>query len=159
MWESELQLLTCTTACSNAGSLTHWMIEPISSQTLCCVLNPLSHSGNSGILSFYISTNNPIRKVKWSPAPTRFTEIEVPSHAGKGGELEHPRSLQSTSHSWTQLPHLLSKNRAPPLKQLYSQYLLWCLAPSKHSVWMNEKPLSLGIEPGCICITIYKLFG
>ena len=39
-----------TTACSNAGSLAHWVrpgIEPKSSWAFCWVLNPLSHSGNS----------------------------------------------------------------------------------------------------------------
>ena len=39
-----------TAACSDAGSLTHRAspgIEPESSWTLCWVLNPLSHSGNS----------------------------------------------------------------------------------------------------------------
>ena len=46
--ESELQLLAYSH--SNARSLTHWMrsgIKPTSSRTLCQVLNPLSHSGNS----------------------------------------------------------------------------------------------------------------
>ena len=41
---------TCTTACKNAGSLTHWAspgIEPASSWTLCLFLNLLSHKGNS----------------------------------------------------------------------------------------------------------------
>ena len=40
-------------ACGNARSLTHWMwpgMEPESSWTLCWVLNPLSHNGNSLIL-------------------------------------------------------------------------------------------------------------
>ena len=39
-----------TTAGGNTGSLSHWArpeIEPVSSQRLCCVLNPLSHNGNS----------------------------------------------------------------------------------------------------------------
>ena len=37
-------------ACNNARSLLHWSkpgIEPASSWTLCCVLNPLSHNRNS----------------------------------------------------------------------------------------------------------------
>ena len=41
---------TYATACSNAGSLTHWArpgIEPKFSGTLCWVLNPLSHNVNS----------------------------------------------------------------------------------------------------------------
>ena len=41
--------VTYTSACSNARSLTHWGrpgFEPASSQTLCQVLNPLSHNGN-----------------------------------------------------------------------------------------------------------------
>ena len=44
--------LTNATACSNAGSLTHWGrpgIEPASSWRLCWVLNLLSHHGNSYI--------------------------------------------------------------------------------------------------------------
>jgi len=63
--ESELPLLAYTKStatpdrshicglhvvCSNSGSLTHWArpgIESASSWTLCCVVNPLSHSGNS----------------------------------------------------------------------------------------------------------------
>ena len=63
--ESELQLrstppsqqyriqatsVTYIAACPSAKSLTHWKtsrIESASFQTLCCVLNPLSHSGNS----------------------------------------------------------------------------------------------------------------
>ena len=46
---------TYTVACSNTGSLTHQArpgMEPASSQTLCWILNPLSHNGNSGTLSF-----------------------------------------------------------------------------------------------------------
>ena len=38
-----------------AGSLTHWVrsgTEPASSRTLCRVLNPLSHNGNSEMVSF-----------------------------------------------------------------------------------------------------------
>ena len=41
---------TYTTACSDAGSLTHWArpgIKPTSSWTLCWVRNPLSHNRNS----------------------------------------------------------------------------------------------------------------
>ena len=41
---------TYTTAYGNAGSLTHWVrpwMEPISSRTLCRILNLLSHSGSS----------------------------------------------------------------------------------------------------------------
>ena len=43
-------------ACGDAGSLTHWVrpgIEPASSQTLCWVLNPLSHSGISNHWPFF----------------------------------------------------------------------------------------------------------
>ena len=39
-----------STACRNPGVLTHWArsgIEPTFSQTLCQVLNPLNHNGNS----------------------------------------------------------------------------------------------------------------
>ena len=42
--------VTFAAACSNARSLTHWArpgIKPASSQTLCWVLNPLSHNENS----------------------------------------------------------------------------------------------------------------
>jgi len=42
-------LVTYTTAHGNAASLTHWTrpgIEPAYTWTLCCVLNPLSHSRN-----------------------------------------------------------------------------------------------------------------
>ena len=42
-------------ACGNPGSLTHWAapgIKPTSSQTLCWVLNPLSHNRNSKKLIF-----------------------------------------------------------------------------------------------------------
>ena len=55
--ESEMQLPAYTTAAAtqdlslwHSGSLTHWArpgIEPASSQTLCQVLNPLSHHRNS----------------------------------------------------------------------------------------------------------------
>ena len=48
--------VTCAAAYGNTGSLTHWVrpgIEPESSETLCQVLNVLSHSGNSCIL-FYL---------------------------------------------------------------------------------------------------------
>ena len=44
---------TYITAHSNPGSLTHWArpgIKPISSQTLCQILKPLSHNRNSIIL-------------------------------------------------------------------------------------------------------------
>ena len=40
---------------SNTGSLTHWVrpeIEPTSSWTLCWVLNPVNHNGNSQFLLF-----------------------------------------------------------------------------------------------------------
>ena len=43
------------TSCGNAGSLTHWArpgIKPTSSQWPSCILNPLSHSGNSFPVSF-----------------------------------------------------------------------------------------------------------
>ena len=42
--------VTYSASCSNTGSLTQWKrwgVKPISSWTLCCVLNPLSHNGNS----------------------------------------------------------------------------------------------------------------
>ena len=45
---------TYAMACGNAGSLTHWVrtgIEPTMG-TLCLVLNPLSHNGNSSTLYF-----------------------------------------------------------------------------------------------------------
>ena len=48
--EPHLQPTAYTEACSNSRSLTHWVrprIEPTSSQTLCWILNLLSHSGNS----------------------------------------------------------------------------------------------------------------
>ena len=41
---------TYATACSDAGSLTHWVrpeMEPVSPWSLCWVLNPLSHNENS----------------------------------------------------------------------------------------------------------------
>ena len=41
---------TYTAACSNTGSLSHWVrpgIKHASSQIICWVLNPLSHKGNS----------------------------------------------------------------------------------------------------------------
>ena len=50
--------LTNPAACSNAWSLTHWArpgIKPPSSQTLCQVLNPVSHNGNSNSLYFKTS--------------------------------------------------------------------------------------------------------
>ena len=51
-WQHWIQAasVTYTAAAGNAGSLTHWVrpgIEPICSQTLCQVLNRLSHYGNS----------------------------------------------------------------------------------------------------------------
>ena len=51
-WQHEVWATSVTyaTACSNPGSLTHWArpgIKPASSQSLCQVLNPVSHSGNS----------------------------------------------------------------------------------------------------------------
>ena len=49
--------VTHATASGNAGSLTHWVrpgIEPESSQTLCQVLNLLSHKGPSQISKFLI---------------------------------------------------------------------------------------------------------
>ena len=58
--------LTYTTAHSNAGSLTHWAkpgIEPTSSWTLCWVLNPLSHNGNSGNILSYISSFSPFHRL------------------------------------------------------------------------------------------------
>ena len=50
--------VTYTTAWGNAGSLTHWLrpgIEPMSSWTLCRVLNTLSHNWNSSSLSFFMA--------------------------------------------------------------------------------------------------------
>ena len=44
---------TYTAACGNAGSLAHWVrpgMEPASSQRHHCVLNLLSHSGNSPLV-------------------------------------------------------------------------------------------------------------
>ena len=49
--------MTCTTAHDNAGSLTHWMrpgIKPVSSRTLCQVLNQMSHNGNSHAYFIFI---------------------------------------------------------------------------------------------------------
>ena len=48
--------VTYTTVHSSTRSLTHWMrpgIKPASSQTLCRVLNPLSHNRNSPKQHFY----------------------------------------------------------------------------------------------------------
>ena len=48
---------TYTRAHGKAGSLTHWArpgIEPTTSQTLCWVLNPLSHKRNSWLFFFYV---------------------------------------------------------------------------------------------------------
>ena len=48
-------ICTLPTACSNVRSLTHWSrpgIEPAFSWTLCQILNPLSHNGNSCSLVF-----------------------------------------------------------------------------------------------------------
>ena len=48
--------VTYTAACSNAGSLTHWVrpgMEPTSSWTLCQVLNLLSHEGTPSTLYSY----------------------------------------------------------------------------------------------------------
>ena len=50
-WQQSIQATaeTYAAACCNAGSLTHWVRpgnEHASSQTLCWVLNPLSHNGN-----------------------------------------------------------------------------------------------------------------
>ena len=48
--EPELQLQAYDTACGNAQALTYWVrpgMKHASSGTLCQVLNPLSHSGNS----------------------------------------------------------------------------------------------------------------
>ena len=47
--------------CSNAGSLTHWVKtdnESTSSQTLCWVLNPLSHNGSSSFDHFSLNCIN-----------------------------------------------------------------------------------------------------
>ena len=45
--------VTYTAACSNVGSLIHWVrpgIEPISLWRLHCVLDPLSHNGTPAYL-------------------------------------------------------------------------------------------------------------
>ena len=47
MWATPM---TYAEACCKVGALSHWArpgIEPVSPQTLCQVLNPLSHNGNS----------------------------------------------------------------------------------------------------------------
>ena len=54
---------TCAAAHGRARSLIHWArpgIEPASSQTLCWVLNPLSHNGNSIFAFLY-----PDCLIKW----------------------------------------------------------------------------------------------
>ena len=53
----QIQAISAThaTARGNAGSLTHWVkpgIQPTPSQTLCWVLNLLSHNGNSKCVLF-----------------------------------------------------------------------------------------------------------
>ena len=51
-------LATDAAACGNIGSLTHWArpeTEHASSQRQCWVLNPLSHNGNSPLVTFHIS--------------------------------------------------------------------------------------------------------
>ena len=50
--------VTYAAGCSNTESLTHWArprIKHESSPTLCWVLNPLSHDGNSMLYLFYLS--------------------------------------------------------------------------------------------------------
>ena len=52
----ELQLQAYITAWGNNGTLTHWTrpgIKPSTSWTLCQVLNPLSHNGNSLNIYFF----------------------------------------------------------------------------------------------------------
>ena len=56
LWGIWAASVTYAAACSNTGSLTHWVkpeIEPTSSGTLCQVLSPLSHGRNSwGIFQY-----------------------------------------------------------------------------------------------------------
>ena len=57
VWQHPIQAapVTYSTACGNAGSLTHWArpgIEAASSQRQHRVLHPLSHSGNSQTRAF-----------------------------------------------------------------------------------------------------------
>ena len=58
--------VTYTAACGNTRSLTHWArpgIEPASLQTLCQVLNPLSHNRNSQSISYSSKTKRLIEKL------------------------------------------------------------------------------------------------
>ena len=58
-------------SCSNAGSLTHWAmpgIEPMSSETLCWVLNLLSHNWNSLIWGLYLKPHP-----RWSEPGSPFS--------------------------------------------------------------------------------------
>ena len=63
-WQNQIPMAsaTYTTACSNAGSLTHWAssgIEPASSLMLCWVFNQLNHNRNSSSVWFWtLSSNN-----------------------------------------------------------------------------------------------------
>ena len=64
--------MTYATAWGNTGSLTHWAkpgIEPTTSRTLCWVLNPLNHSGNS----FPIISNSSVYTL-W-PCQTLFPKM------------------------------------------------------------------------------------
>ena len=68
-----------TEACSNARPVTHGVrpgIKPVSSWTLCRVLNPLSHNGNSNSLFKHLSNtthNAPPMDITLGPLPDAQT--------------------------------------------------------------------------------------
>ena len=61
--------VTYVAPCSNMGSLTHWArpgVQPVSSETLCRVLNPLSHNGNSSSVLLSLNWTTQGGSCKWS---------------------------------------------------------------------------------------------
>ena len=80
---SELHLQLRLQLFSNPGSLTHWAspaIKTASSWTLCWVLNPLSHSGNS--FTHILSFDLPYSSTKWNYYDAHFTDEETKVQKG-----------------------------------------------------------------------------
>ena len=87
---------TYTAACSNARSLTHWArpgIKPTSLRTLCLVLNPPSHKGNSHYRC-YLFFFFPFRATLW--------HMEFP---GQGSDLSHSCDLNHSCSNSGSLTH------------------------------------------------------
>ena len=97
-----------TAACSNAGSLTHGArpgIEPIASQTVCWVLNLLSHNENSQESFLVLSVLRP-HSVPWLRGPC-MSCVSAHTHT-------HTHFLKNTKMVFIICDHMLNTDISSP---------------------------------------------